>query len=186
MFELEVPEIEEGVVEIMNISREAGSRTKMAVKSNDEDVDPVGACVGARGVRVQKIVDELSNEKIDIITWSEDPAELVANVLSPAKVAAVTINEEEKIATAIVPDFQLSLAIGKAGQNVRLAARVSGWKIDIKSETQAAEEAAEAEAAANNPEVEEIIEIVETETVEVAETIEPVIEIVEMEAADEE
>ncbi|MEG0919502.1 MAG: transcription termination factor NusA [Anaerovoracaceae bacterium] len=139
LFEMEVPEIEDGTVEIKGIAREAGSRTKMAVYTNDEDVDPVGACVGARGVRVQNIVDELSNEKIDIITWSEDPVELITNVLSPAKVERVTIDEEEKIASVVVPDYQLSLAIGKSGQNVRLAARVSGWKIDIKSHTQAEE-----------------------------------------------
>ncbi|MEG0291344.1 MAG: transcription termination factor NusA [Anaerovoracaceae bacterium] len=134
LFELEVPEIEEGIVEIKSIAREAGSRTKLAVYTADKDVDPVGACVGARGVRVQNIVDELSNEKIDIITWDEDPKVLIRNVLSPAKVESVEINEEEKIATVVVPDYQLSLAIGKAGQNVRLAARVSGWKIDIKSQ----------------------------------------------------
>ena len=137
LFELEVPEIEDGTVEIKGIAREAGSRTKMAVYTQYEDVDPVGACVGTRGMSVQAIVDELHGEKIDIITWSEDPKKLIANVLSPAKVEAVIVSDEsEKSAVAVVPDYQLSLAIGKEGQNVRLAARVSGWKIDIKSHTQ--------------------------------------------------
>ncbi|MEG0157210.1 MAG: transcription termination factor NusA, partial [Anaerovoracaceae bacterium] len=136
LFELEVPEIEDGTVEIKSIAREAGSRTKMAVYTEDENVDPIGACVGSRGARVQNIVDELFNEKIDIITWSEDPVVLIKNVLSPAKVEEVIIEEEEKLATVVVPDYQLSLAIGKAGQNVRLAAKLCGWKIDIKSHTQ--------------------------------------------------
>lgn len=135
LFEMEVPEIQDGTVEIKNVAREAGSRTKIAVYAHDENVDPVGACVGTRGTRVQAVVDELSGEKIDIIPWSEDPEELIANVLSPAQVEEVIIEEEGK-ATAIVPDKQLSLAIGKEGQNVRLAARVSGWKIDIKSHGQ--------------------------------------------------
>lgn len=136
LFELEVPEIQDGVVEIKGIAREAGSRTKIAVYTEDENVDPVGACVGTRGSRVQTIVDELNGEKIDIISWSDDPEELISNVLSPAKVEEVIADEEEKTATAVVPDYQLSLAIGKEGQNVRLAAKVSGWKIDIKSSTQ--------------------------------------------------
>ena len=137
LFELEVPEIEDGTVEIRGIAREAGSRTKMAVYTEFENVDPVGSCVGTRGARVQAIVDELHGEKIDIIPWSEDPTELIANVLSPAKVEKVIIDsEEDKMATAVVPDYQLSLAIGKEGQNVRLAARVSGWKIDIKNQSQ--------------------------------------------------
>ncbi len=135
LFELEVPEIEDGIVEIKGIAREAGSRTKMAVYTEDPNVDPVGACVGTRGTRVQGIVDELSGEKIDIITWSEDPEVLIKNVLSPAKVEKVII-DGEKMATVVVPDYQLSLAIGKEGQNVRLAAKVSGWKIDIKSQSQ--------------------------------------------------
>lgn len=188
LFELEVPEIEEGIVEIKNIAREAGSRTKLAVYTSDPDVDPVGACVGARGVRVQNIVDELSNEKIDIITWSEDPEELISNVLSPAKVERVEINEEEKIATVVVPDYQLSLAIGKAGQNVRLAARVSGWKIDIKSHTQDEEEEempVETEVAAEGEET--IVEVSEEAAdTKIEETIteeasEEPIEIVEIE-----
>ena len=137
LYELEVPEIEDGTVEIKGIAREAGSRTKMAVYTQFENVDPVGACVGTRGNRVQAIVDELHGEKIDIITWSEDPEVLIANVLSPSKVEKVIIpNPEEKSAIVVVPDYQLSLAIGKEGQNVRLAARVSGWKIDIKSHSQ--------------------------------------------------
>ena len=145
LFELEVPEIEDGTVEIKGIAREAGSRTKMAVYTEFENVDPVGACVGTRGARVQAIVDELHGEKIDIIAWSEDPEELIASVLSPAKVEKVLPAEDgEKAATVVVPDYQLSLAIGKEGQNVRLAAKVSGWKIDIKSHSQflAAQEAA--------------------------------------------
>ncbi|MBQ1959329.1 MAG: transcription termination/antitermination protein NusA [Firmicutes bacterium] len=156
LFELEVPEIEDGTVEIRGIAREAGSRTKMAVYTEFENVDPVGSCVGTRGARVQAIVDELNGEKIDIIPWSEDPAELIANVLSPAKVEKVIIdNEEEKMATVVVPDYQLSLAIGKEGQNVRLAARVSGWKIDIKSHSQFA---ANADLVEIEEEAEEAIE----------------------------
>lgn len=136
LFELEVPEIQDGTVEIKGIAREAGSRTKIAVATSFENVDPVGSCVGTRGARVQAVVDELAGEKIDIISWSENPAELVSNVLSPAKVEEVIVDEEGRMATAIVPDYQLSLAIGKEGQNVRLAAKVSGWKIDIKSHSQ--------------------------------------------------
>ena len=136
LFELEVPEIEDGDVVIKSIAREAGSRTKIAVYTEDEDIDPVGACVGQNGNRVRNIVDELWGEKIDITTWDEDPAILISNVLSPAKVEAVAIDEEEKSAVAVVPDYQLSLAIGKEGQNVRLAAKLCGWKIDIKSHTQ--------------------------------------------------
>ncbi|QIB69041.1 transcription termination/antitermination protein NusA [Aminipila butyrica] len=136
LFELEVPEIEDGVIEIKSISREAGSRTKMAVYALDENVDAVGACVGPRGSRVQVIVDELFGEKIDIINWSDYPEELISSALSPAKVEQVLINDEDKTAIAVVPDYQLSLAIGKEGQNVRLAAKLCGWKIDIKSHTQ--------------------------------------------------
>ncbi|AEV69031.1 transcription termination factor NusA [Acetivibrio clariflavus] len=136
LFELEVPEIHEGIVEIKSISREPGSRTKIAVYSKDENVDPVGACVGQKGTRVQAIVDELRGEKIDIIKWSSDPKEYISSSLSPAKVIHVEINEEEKSAKVTVPDFQLSLAIGKEGQNARLAAKLTGWKIDIKSESQ--------------------------------------------------
>lgn len=136
LFELEVPEIQDGVVEIRSIAREAGSRTKMAVYTEDSNVDPVGACVGARGTRVQAVVDELFGEKIDIAEWSDDPTELIASALAPAKVERVMINEEEKAALVVVPDYQLSLAIGKEGQNVRLAAKLCGWKIDIKSHSQ--------------------------------------------------
>lgn len=136
LFELEIPEIADGTVSIKGIAREAGSRTKIAVYSNDENVDPVGACVGNRGARVQNIADELFDEKIDIIVWDEDPGVLISNVLRPAVVEGVYTNEDEKSATAVVPEQQLSLAIGREGQNVRLAARVSGWKIDIKSHEQ--------------------------------------------------
>lgn len=136
LFKLEIPEIADGVVEIKQKAREAGSRTKIAVYSHDENVDPVGACVGNRGTRVQSIADELGGEKIDIIVWDEDPAVLISNALRPAIVEGVYINEDEKSATAVVPEQQLSLAIGSGGQNARLAARVSGWKIDIKSNEQ--------------------------------------------------
>ncbi len=136
LFELEVPEIHDGVVEIMGISREAGSRTKIAVDSRDENVDPVGACVGPKGARVQSIVDELKGEKIDIIKFSESPEEFISSSLSPAKVISTEVNVEDKTAEVIVPDYQLSLAIGKEGQNARLAAKLTGWKIDIKSESQ--------------------------------------------------
>ena len=139
LFEMEVPEIATGVVQIKSIAREAGSRTKMAVASTDALIDPVGACVGPRGSRVDKVVSELKNEKIDIIKWSQDPAEFVANALNPAHVVSVFVSEKEKICRVVVPDSQLSLAIGKEGQNARLAARLTGWKIDIKSETQVAE-----------------------------------------------
>jgi N utilization substance protein A len=137
LFEMEVPEIHDGVVEIKSISREPGSRTKIAVYSADSNVDPVGACVGQKGNRVQVIVDELKGEKIDIIRWSGNSAEYIATALSPAKVIKVEVNEQEKTALVIVPDYQLSLAIGKEGQNARLAAKLTGWKIDIKSESQA-------------------------------------------------
>ncbi|NLE19805.1 MAG: transcription termination/antitermination protein NusA [Clostridiales bacterium] len=136
LFEMEVPEIATGVVQIRSISREAGSRTKIAVTSIDPMIDPVGACVGPRGSRVEKVVNELKNEKIDIIKWSSDPAEFVANALNPAHVVSVFISDAEKICRVIVPDMQLSLAIGKEGQNARLAAKLTGWKIDIKSQTQ--------------------------------------------------
>ena len=136
LFEAEVAEVKDGTVEIKSIAREAGSRTKMAVWTDEKDVDPVGACVGVNGVRVNAIVEELRGVKIDIITWSEDPAVLIENALSPAKVVSVTVDEEEKSAEVVVPDYQLSLAIGKEGQNARLAARLTNYKIDIKSESQ--------------------------------------------------
>ena len=140
LFEEVVTEVREGIVEIKSIAREAGSRTKMAVWSNDPDVDAVGACVGINGSRVNEVVNELRGEKIDIITWDENPALLIENALSPAKVISVMADPDEKTAKVIVPDYQLSLAIGKEGQNARLAARLTGFKIDIKSETQAKEE----------------------------------------------
>ena len=139
LFENEVTEVKDGIVEIKAISREAGSRTKMAVYSNDPNVDPVGACVGMNGSRVNAIVEELRGEKIDIINWNENPAILIENALSPAKVICVIADEDERSAQVIVPDYQLSLAIGKMGQNARLAARLTGFKIDIKSESQARE-----------------------------------------------
>lgn len=136
LFELEVPEIHDGTVEIKSIAREPGSRTKIAVFTRDQNVDPVGACVGPKGTRVQAIVDELRGEKIDIIKWSSSPEEYILSSLSPAKVLRVDVNEDERSARVIVPDYQLSLAIGKEGQNARLAAKLTGWKIDIKSESQ--------------------------------------------------
>jgi transcription termination factor NusA len=139
LFESEVTEVSDGTVEIKSISREAGSRTKMAVYSSNPEVDPVGACVGMNGTRVNAIVNELRDEKIDIINWSDNPAILIENALSPAKVISVAADQDEKVASVIVPDYQLSLAIGKEGQNARLAARLTGYKIDIKSETQAIE-----------------------------------------------
>ena len=139
LFEMEVPEIATGIVQMKSIAREAGSRTKMAVASMDAMIDPVGACVGPRGSRVDKVVSELKNEKIDIIKWSQDPAEFVANALNPAHVVSVFVSDKEKICRVVVPDNQLSLAIGKEGQNARLAAKLTGWKIDIKSQTQVAE-----------------------------------------------
>ena len=140
LFELEVPEIHSGLVQVKGIAREAGGRTKIAVHSTDQNVDPVGACVGPKGVRVQSVVNELKGEKIDIIKWSNEISEFIANSLSPAKVVSVTINEEQKAAQVVVKDYQLSLAIGKEGQNARLAAKITGWKIDIKSESQLAGE----------------------------------------------
>jgi N utilization substance protein A len=136
LFELEVPEIHDGTVEVKSSAREAGYRSKIAVHSKNENVDPVGSCVGPKGLRVQAIVNELKGEKIDIVKWSSDPTKFIANALSPAKVLSVDINAEEKMAKVVVPDYQLSLAIGKEGQNARLAAKLTGWKIDIKSETQ--------------------------------------------------
>ena len=145
LFEIEVPEIQSGVVQIKSIAREAGSRTKMAVDSTDVMIDPVGACVGPRGMRVENVVAELKTEKIDIIRWSKEPAEYIANALNPARVIHVAVNEKEKSARIIVPDNQLSLAIGKEGQNARLAAKLTGWKIDIKSQSQVADMISETE-----------------------------------------
>jgi len=137
LFELEVPEIYDGIVEIRSVAREAGFRSKIAVHSRNPEVDPVGACVGPKGMRVQTIVNELKGEKIDIVRWSENVEEFVANALSPSKVLEVIVFEQERVARVIVPDYQLSLAIGIKGQNARLAAKLTGWKIDIKSESQA-------------------------------------------------
>ena len=159
LFELEVPEIQEGVVEIKSVAREAGSRSKIAVCTYDENVDPVGSCVGPRGQRVQAVVDELNGEKIDIINWSDDPGRMISAALSPANVEMVLINEnpEERSALVVVPDYQLSLAIGKEGQNVRLAARLCGWKIDIKSHSKwdEMEKAAAAEKEAQEAEADQ-------------------------------
>ena len=136
LFELEIPEIYEGLIEIKSVSRDPGKRCKVAVYSQNENIDPVGSCVGQKGIRIQNIINELSGEKIDVIEWHEDPSTYIAESLLPAKVLAVDVKEEEKFAQVIVPDDQLSLAIGKAGQNAKLAARLTNWKIDIKSETQ--------------------------------------------------
>lgn len=136
LLEFEIPEIYEGVIEIKSISRDAGDRSKVAVYSPDPNIDPVGSCVGQKGVRIQNVINELNGEKIDVIEWNEDPSIYIASALLPAQILAVDIKEEEKFAQVIVPDNQLSLAIGKSGQNVRLAARLTNWKIDIKSETQ--------------------------------------------------
>ena len=155
LFELEVPEIVTGVVQIKAITREAGYRTKMAVISTDPMIDPVGSCVGPRGLRVENVVNELKTEKIDIVKWSSDPAEYIANALNPARVVSVFVSDTEKSAAVVVPDNQLSLAIGKEGQNARLAAKLTGWKIDIKSQSQVAAELA-AEAAENQEVLEEI------------------------------
>ena len=158
LFEQEVPEIGDGTVEIKSVVREPGWRSKIAVYSKNENVDPVGACVGAKGMRVQSIVNELSGEKIEIIRWDEDPAVYVSNALSPAKAITVEVDEEEKFTRVVVPDFQLSLAIGKEGQNARLAARLTGWKIDIKSESQMEELAAAEGADAAEINAEEVYE----------------------------
>ena len=136
LFEIEVPEIMQNIVHIKSIAREAGSRTKIAVHSDDDNIDPVGSCVGQKGSRIDRVVAELGNEKIDVIPWSSDPIEFIANSLRPAKVLMVQINESEKAAKVVVPDYQLSLAIGREGQNARLAAKLTGWKIDIKSQSQ--------------------------------------------------
>ena len=147
LFELEIPEIYEGVIEIKSVSRDAGSRSKVAVYSPNENIDPVGSCVGQKGIRIQNIINELGGEKIDVIEWSEDPATFISAALLPAQVLAVDIKEEEKFAQVIVPDEQLSLAIGKSGQNARLAAKLTNWKIDIKSESQFRQILAEAQNA---------------------------------------
>ena len=166
LFEFEIPEIYEGLIEIKSVSRDAGSRSKVAVYSKDQNIDPVGSCVGQKGVRIQNIINELKGEKIDVIEWSEDPAVFIAAALLPAQVLAVDVKEEEKFAQVIVPDDQLSLAIGKSGQNARLAARLTNWKIDIKSESQFREMLMAQAEAGDAEEVEEV----ETETEETVET----------------
>ncbi len=167
LFELEVPEIAEGYVEIKAVAREPGQRSKIAVVSHEKNIDPVGACVGAKGSRVRMVVNELRGEKVDIVPWSEDPVQFVMSALSPARVKDVIINEEEETAEVIVPDSMLSLAIGKEGQNARLAAKLTGWRIDIKSETQEAREAQGEEEYAE--EAEEFAEEVETAKTELEE-----------------
>jgi len=136
LFEFEIPEIYEGLIEIKSFSRDAGSRSKVAVYSKNPDIDPVGSCVGQKGIRIQNIINELNDEKIDVIEWNEDPSIFIVSALLPAQVMAVDVHEEETFAQVVVPDDQLSLAIGKSGQNARLAARLTNWKIDIKSESQ--------------------------------------------------
>ena len=163
LFENQVVEIHDGIVQIKSVSREAGSRTKIAVQSIDEKIDPIGACVGTKGSRVKAVVDELGGEKIDIINYSEDPAEFISASLSPSKVVRVDVNEEEKTALVVVPDYQLSLAIGKSGQNARLAAKLTNWKIDIKSESQIKEEM---ELKANEEEIESTPEVAEVEDID--------------------
>ena len=158
LFEFEIPEIYEGLIEIKSISRDAGSRSKVAVYSTNENIDPVGSCVGQKGIRIQNIINELKGEKIDVIEWDEDPAVFISAALLPAQVMAVDIKEEEKFAQVIVPDDQLSLAIGKSGQNARLAARLTNWKIDIKSESQFREILANQEEVEEQEESEETVE----------------------------
>ena len=187
LFEKEVPEIYEGIVEIKAISREAGSRTKIAVYSNDSEVEPMGACVGPRGTRVQNIVNELRNEKIDIIKWSKDPREFIANALSPAKVLDVIIMNEGNACKVVVEDNQLSLAIGKEGQNVRLAAKLTGWKIDIKSKKQYEQELLEkAELEEDVVRTEEILVDAVTEEAETAETASELMEDTDIQEEDSE
>ncbi len=185
LFEFEIPEIYEGLIEIKSVSRDPGSRSKVAVYSRDENIDPVGSCVGQKGVRIQNIINELNGEKIDVIEWNEDPAIFIAAALLPAQVMAVDVHEDEKFAQVIVPDDQLSLAIGKSGQNARLAARLTNWKIDIKSETQIREillkqmaeeegQTVETETAEVSQEPKETVKEVEeasAETVEVKEEV---------------
>ena len=172
LFEQEVPEVHDGTVEIKSIAREAGSRTKIAVYSKNENVDALGACVGQNGYRVNVIVNELGGEKIDVINWSEDPREFIAAALSPSKVLEVKLNEAEQSAKIVVPDHQLSLAIGKEGQNARLSAKLTGWRIDIKSETQARE----TNFLADEPVVEEAEEMDALEAIDAIETVEETVE----------
>jgi N utilization substance protein A len=185
LFELEVPEVYNGTVEIKSIAREAGFRSKIAVASNQEGIDPVGCCVGLRGIRIQNIVSELNGEKIDVVMWSPDPATFIANALSPAHIVGVQLNKEDEVAVVIVPDKQLSLAIGKEGQNARLAAKLTGWRIDIKSvsaveaEKIKEPEAVEAKAAEARAVDEELPE-------EIIAQLEPVVEVKETEKEEEE
>ena len=172
LFEQEVPEVHDGTVEIKSIAREAGSRTKIAVYSKNENVDALGACVGQNGYRVNVIVNELGGEKIDVINWSEDPREFIAAALSPSKVLEVKLNEAEQSAKIVVPDHQLSLAIGKEGQNARLSAKLTGWRIDIKSETQARE----TNFLADEPGVEDAEEMDALEAIDAIETVEETVE----------
>ena len=188
LFEAEVTEVKDGTVEIKSIPREAGSRTKIAVWSNNPDVDAVGACVGMNGARVNAIVSELRGEKIDIINWSENPAVFIENALSPAKVISVVADDEEKTASVVVPDYQLSLAIGKEGQNARLAARLTGFKIDIKNETQAREFAEMEDEIVEFAEEDDDIDVTENaaeDTTDVVEDVEETDTAEEVEAAEE-
>jgi len=166
LFELEVPEVYNGTVEIKAVAREAGFRSKVAVAARQEGIDPVGCCVGLRGIRIQNIVNELGGEKIDVVNWSQDIITFITNALSPAKVSGVIINEEEQAATVIIPDKQLSLAIGKEGQNVRLAVKLTGWRIDIKSASEAEKELAEIAAAEEAEAAEEMLPVIEAEAAE--------------------
>ena len=184
LFEQEVPEVFEGLVEIKSIAREAGSRTKIAVYSKDPNVDAVGACVGPNGYRVNVLVNELNGEKIDIINWSEDPREFIAAALSPSKVVAVKIDEKNQSAKIVVPDHQLSLAIGKEGQNARLSAKLTGWRIDIKSETQAAETGFLDDEPEEEPLMEEAAQEAEEAALEEEEAVEEMTETVEAEEAE--
>ncbi len=167
LFELEVPEIVTGVVQIKSIAREAGFRTKMAVFSTDPMIDAVGSCVGQRGMRVENVVDELKTEKIDIVKWSSSPAEYIANALNPARVISVYVSDTEKAAKVVVPDNQLSLAIGKEGQNARLAAKLTGWKIDIKSQSEVERTIEEAQAAFDEGELDPFDEQIDVEDIEI-------------------
>ena len=176
LFELEIPEIYEGLIEIKSVSRDPGKRCKVAVYSQNENIDPVGSCVGQKGIRIQNIINELCGEKIDVIEWNEDPSIFIAEALLPAKVMAVDIKEEEKFAQVIVPDDQLSLAIGKSGQNARLAAKLTNWKIDIKSKSQFQEMLAQLQEKEENLEVEENEEINEVVEEPVAEPVEEVVQ----------
>jgi N utilization substance protein A len=167
LFELEVPEVYNGTVEIKSIAREAGFRSKIAVAAKQEGIDPVGCCVGLRGIRIQNIVSELNGEKIDVVMWSADPANFIANALSPAHIVGVQLNKDEQVATVIVPDKQLSLAIGKEGQNARLAAKLTGWRIDIKSTSMAEAEKIKEIKPTAKAKAEEVSEALPEELVEV-------------------